>query len=701
MTLLEMIGVRGAVALVVLMACAAACQAAAPTFQELMDPAVFPEPQRGMIVESATLTAGRLDVVTTGARFAVDLRRGEVTCQQRIGHSRPVARLRLGGPLQGAQITHRGPGLARVTFARPRLTLRINGDSLLMLHAHQPLEVPVDRLIIPAWHASFKVHHLLVDEWGGFGLYASTGEDDRFDPYATTIARCRLPADGVLWVGVCPPKPYDWERSLKDHVVWHWSNQLAYPPDDVLRSWKDLGNIVLLQSEVMLWKDWNLDFVPRLGPEEFARVRRTLHSLGMRFIVYTSPYYFLKGTPLEAHAMNSFENFQGWPPGSGTGENIDLFMAAITRVMREHQPDGLYFDGQYLDSPAALYALARRARGLLGEDGILEWHSTWALGPGQCSLPQADAYVDFILRGEGVDARYGDFEYLRFFVSGYNVHNSIGVLCNNGPTQVTPELARQVLRANARFHTIAGWTANPSVMAALKEHYHARLTPALRAEVDREVDRRQAQVALVAKRRQAELAELRAEPRWGKPLFEADFSRLPDANQFVSLHNTGPFSATGGVLRVRGHAHTHAYFSYPVHGKAHGVVVRVRQGSDGGMSWGPGAALRFANNAFLRIGVRSDGRLQADINGEQLYGDSYRPSEWVWLRARWTDRWGLVERSDDGRRYRVVWTFEHAGTLLGDVTELLVGKVPYNGRPQDHTEPGPAGECEIGAVAVY
>jgi len=80
----------------------------------------------------------------------------------------------------------------------------------------------------------------------------------------------------------------------------------------------------------MAWKDWNLDFVPRLGVEEFARVRRTLHEMGMRFIVYTSPFYFLKGTALEPQAINSFENFTDWPPGSSSGENMELFMAAIT-----------------------------------------------------------------------------------------------------------------------------------------------------------------------------------------------------------------------------------------------------------------------------------------------------------------------------------------------------------------------------------
>ena len=138
----------------------------------------------------------------------------------------------------------------------------------------------------------------------------------------------------------------------------------------------------------MLWKDWNLDFVPRSGAEAFSRVRETLHGLGMRFIVYTSPYYFLRGTPLEPVAFNSFDGFTNWPPGTPTGENMGLFLDAITRVMTEYKPDGLYFDGQYIENPAALYALARSAREIVGEAGILEWHSTHALGYEGCYLPR-------------------------------------------------------------------------------------------------------------------------------------------------------------------------------------------------------------------------------------------------------------------------------------------------------------------------
>ena len=448
---------------------ALAAPPAAPTYQELMDPAVFPEPQRGMVVESVDRRPEGIRVLTTGADIRILLATGEVRLSQRIGHRRELVALKTDTPWTGVRVTHSGAGFARITVEKPSLTIRVNGDSLLMLHAHEPVSARVESRIEPAWESSHEVHHLIADEWGAFGIYCSdTSIDDGYDPYGDSVAFYPLPADEVLWLAVCPPKEYDWDRSFTDNVVWHWSNVLGYPPDDALQSWQEHGNTVLLQSEVMLWKDWNLDFVPRLGDAEFARVRQTIRDLGMRFIVYTSPYYFIKGTPNEGQAMNSFENFTTWPPGDASGRNMELFMSAIERVMEQHKPDGLYFDGQYTANPAALYALARRTRKLIGEDGILEWHSTGALGSRDCYLPQADAYVDFILRGEGRGGRYDDDDYLRYFVSGYNIHNSIGVLCNNSAEgRPTLDQCERLLGVNGRYHTIGGWVNRPETSAAM------------------------------------------------------------------------------------------------------------------------------------------------------------------------------------------------------------------------------------------
>lgn len=692
-----MVGVVAMVASVVW-----AATPAAPTFQELMNPTLFPEPQRGMVVESAEVDGDSVRVRTTGADIRISLSTGQVLFCQRIGHQRPLAVARIPCQLSGARLTHKGPGLARITFEKPKMTVRINGDSLLMLHVYEPLTVSIDSKIVPAWNASFENCHLIADEWGALGLYCSDPKaGDRWDVYGRTIASYALPRDAVLWVGVCPPKPYDWERSLADNVVWHWSRETSYPANEVLRSWKPHGNIVLLQSEVMLWKDWNLDFVPRLGLDEFARVRKTIHDQGQRFIVYTSPYYFLKGTALEDRALNSFENFKSWPPGTPTGENMGLFLPAIRKVMRDYKPDGLYFDGQYIRNPAALYALARESRSIIGEDGILEWHSTWALGSQHCYLPHADAYVDFILRGEGRGRLYENADYLRFFVSGYNISNSIGVICNNGKGGVTSKMARDVLRVNARFHTIVSWLDKPKTMAILAGEYKPKLTPALRRTVDAEVDRRQTLVAKKAAAMRAEIEALRNEPTWSKPVFVESFDKLPAAKQAVSAKNADPFSIVDGALRIRGHANTYAFLRIPLKTTASGLVVKIRQGSGGGQSWGPGAMLRWPDGTGLRLGTRSDGRLQADVLDTQYHGKTYDTSKWVWLRARWGQRCGVIERSDDGKHYQPAWTFKHGGVLTAKTAELLVGKVPYNGEPKDHHIAGKVGECDVDSVEVY
>jgi hypothetical protein len=687
-----------------LLAAALAAPPAAPTFQELMDPALYPEPMRGMRVESAELHAGVLRVTTTGAVIELDAAKGEARFEQRLGHPRPVATLRFGQPLEGLKLTRVGDGLALAEAAAPAFAVRVNGDSLFMLQARQPLAIAVERRLAPAWQDSYGANHLLADEWGGFGLYCSIKDlPDGYDPYAERLATYRLPAGEVLWLGVCPPKPYDWQRSLKDRVIWHWSQQTSYPPDAELRSWQSLGNTVLLQSEVMLWKDWNLAFEPRLGPAEFARVRATLHAQGQRFMVYTSPYYFLKGTPLESKAMNSLAHFEqtGWPPGWPTGDNMGLFMAAIGRVLHESKPDGLYFDGQYFDNPAALYALARATRELLGDEGILEWHSTTALGPGQCYLPQADAYVDYVLRGEGQGSAYGDFDYLRYFVSGYNLHNSIGVLCLNGPPGMQAELARNTLRANARLHFLAGWLGDARSRGLYESEYAAKLTPDLRDATDREVDRRQAEVAAKVAARIAERAALQAPPRWGAPALKLDFATLPRGEQVTSPANPAAFAVVDGTLRVSGHAHTYAYLQTPLAVEAGGLVVKLRADTDGGMSWGPAAALRWPDGSVLRLGLRSDSRLQSDILGVQSLFGRNDASQWTWLRARWLDRAGVIERSLDGRQWEAVQWFEPHGRLAGPTAALLVGKVPYDAQPHDHTEPGQVGACEFGLVEVY
>lgn len=706
--------------LLVLLVAAPCVWAGAPTFQDLMKPDCLPDAQCGMRVESAGLDGQTLRIVTTGAEFTLD-EAGQGLFRQRIGRQRDVLRMQIdcGAKRGPCKLTHSNAGMAFASFDSPRFDLRANGDSLFMFHANEPMRVRLQRAIEPGFVASHKVNHLVVDEYGGFGLYCSEQNiADQFDAYgasqpaATTstaddgghvVASYELPADAVLWIAICPPKPYDWQRSASEQVIWHWSNTQGYPPDEALKNWQALGNIVLLQSEVMLWKDWNLAFEPRLGPGEFARVRETLHGLGMRFIVYTSPYYFLRGTSKESIAMNSFENFTGWPSGTAGGENIELFLCEIAKVMNEYKPDGLYFDGQYIENPAALYMLARRARDIVGEKGILEWHSTQALGTELCSLPPADAYVDFILRGEGREMMYGDEKYLRYFVSGYNVHNSVGVICNNGQ-RPTPEFVQRLVDVNGRMHTMAGWGPDSKLME-LAADYRKQIADVdgVKPRVQAGMERRQAAIPSEVDRAVAEARLLANPPVWNEAVFRDEFTAasLDGWDRVVSPTNADVFAIKGGVMQLTAKSHTYAYLERNAPAKLSGFVVKLRRGADEGMSWGPAMCIRWSEQDFLRVGLRSDGLVQADISGDQRLAGSTKAEDWVWLRARWGERSGIIEQSNDGREYTRLMQFEHAGKFNGKPQRVAVGKIPFNGRPHDYPEHGPQRSCDFDLVELY
>ena len=95
-----------------------------------------------------------------------------------------------------------------------------------MLHAHEPVTIDLTRAIDIGFTASYKSNTVVFDEWGGYGLFSSDpGIDFSLALYESPTTRITLGADAVLWIGICPPKPFDWKRSITDNVVWHWSMQ--------------------------------------------------------------------------------------------------------------------------------------------------------------------------------------------------------------------------------------------------------------------------------------------------------------------------------------------------------------------------------------------------------------------------------------------------------------------------------------------
>ena len=668
--------------------------------------------QFGMAVEDVREDGGRLTVRTTGAEFVFEPAAGTLRLRQRLGKAREAAVVSLGeGALTELKVEHRSEGAVLLSARGGDLRIRINGDSLLMLRDAAEREVSYRLGFSPLTVRQAGGNYLFLDEYGGVGSYLATGFAATSEPYTGAAVSCRLQPDQILWLSVAPPREYPWEDSLRDRVCWHWSTQTGYPPDSDIETWSRHGNILLQQSEVMLWKDWSLRFIPRNGVEEFERVNRTCERLGMRNIVYTSPFYFLTGTGLESRAMNSFDNFAvtGFSPGDGRGLNWPIFIAEITKVVREYRPDGLYFDGIY-DNVVRTYIVARKAREIVGERGLLEYHATGSPPGGGVYLPQIDTYFNFILRGEGCEAQYTDPDYLRYFVSTYNTSNSIGVLCNNNDYPLDKGFVDTLLDDNVRLHYLLGGPEDQRTQG-MTRYYWPALNEGLRARVERAASERETAGTGIgeALRRAASSDASTLRPIYEASFADAGFSAnvnpekpediaLPDGwHAYLSPHSQGAISSEGGVLRISALGNTVAYLERPVPDDTVAVGCRIRGTAECGMSWGPGLLLRIGARMF-RAGLRSDDRAQIDRGGSQTLFEGFPLGSWSWLRLRFVEGCALYETSEDGTSWRCL-QIEYVGTLDGPKS-VAVGKIPYDGSRTEYTDFGGPGGCEVTAVRV-
>jgi hypothetical protein len=677
----------------------------------------FMDAQFGMAVTATSADADRILVQTTGAEFAFDPADGRLVVRQRLGRVREVTRVTfLPGVLVGLQVERQGTGAVLLRNGAGTLKLRINGDSLMMLQSERALDVRCELDFSPANVRSFQGDRVMLDEWGFVGTYFATGHGQALDRIAERAVESSIARGQVWWLAVGPPRPYPWTESLTESVAWHWSMETGYPTDAQIEQWSKRASILLQQAEVMLWKDWSLRFIPRTGLAEFQRVNRTCERVGMRNIVYTSPCFFLQGTGLEAKAMNSFDNFAvtGFSPGDDRGLNWPIFLSEITKVVKEYQPDGLYFDGIY-GNLVRTYLLSRKARELVGDRGLLEYHATVTPpGGGGVYLPQIDTYYTFILRGEGAQSAYTDPDYLRYFVSTYNISNSIGVLCNNNDYPLGEEYVNTLLDNNIRLHYLLGGPDDQRTQG-MEKYYWPALKPDLQRRVEAQRETRQAE--FLAARRETDRIMSSQMPdvpvAWQDDFRDPALSLklpVPAPEQgleaalpggwrgFLSPHGEATMAGGEGSLRVESRGNTVAYLDRDLPANTIAVQCRMRADGEFGMSWGPGMVL-WVGNAHTRVGLRTDDRLQTDRAGEQILYDSYPVGKWYWLRLRLEGAYVLSEVSLDGAAWNLLRV-----DRLGDVggpKRLMVGKVPYDGSRTEFTDPGGTGRCEVAEVKVF
>jgi hypothetical protein len=390
-----------------------------------------------MQIESASDHGGRIEVVTTGARFQIDAS-GNIECWQRIPHERRVLAVSF-RPAAGPFHIAKKDGFA-CTVACRRGTLTFQADGLIILRTAANTGVRFQGRFRPAYHFEKEGKWLLMDAEGGFGIYPTVKKSASaplLSQPAWEIAY-EFAAGEETWVSVFPPRPFNWQRAHEaiehDGLPAEYSpTQLegagAYPGNDLIAAAAKYCKIYTLHAYI--WRDAPEDVKARMIPikhtesyaghpqpwlapqfipldlAEFNRVRDEVHRHGMRLVVYVSPFY--SAAP-------------------------DI-LAEEKRILDTYQVDGLYFDGISMDFRRS-YEVMRQTRALLGNDRILYVHcSSDPLGDGRIYCPFIDTYADYTLRGEaGVWGLQRD-DFLRWTVSGDNISNAVGVWCYYGSNQ--------------------------------------------------------------------------------------------------------------------------------------------------------------------------------------------------------------------------------------------------------------------------
>jgi len=426
----------------------------------------------GMGVESVEADEKGFDVLTPGARVSLDSS-GELVVEQRIGARREILRSHLPAHLSPWVLRGRTP--FRCLLSGVGMDLTIQGDSVLIFSPQQNFKLAFEGLFEARYSAEHRGNRLLLDEDGGCGFFAipqrPSAIDDSTNPWRLGFHMARW---DELWVSVCPPR----ERNAKRYsqsIAHEGSIQHPYPSDELIRDASQHCQILAIHEawakDAPPWaqnppgsdyrhpKPWETDQHVPADMEEFLRVQRTAHDLGMSLVVYLSPLY----------------------------SNAPNLLAEMKRVLDEYDVDGLYFDGWsgVREDFRRHYRLIREARALLGERLLYLHSSTEPFGTSRVYLPFVYAYADFVLSGEAGRFDLETEDFLRYNVGQYQISNSVGMWCHYGSWsdqpgyhQVVPstENIEMALRNHVRlWRQSQAWSEFPAELQRFDREYYGSL----------------------------------------------------------------------------------------------------------------------------------------------------------------------------------------------------------------------------------
>lgn len=427
----------------------------------------------GMGIQHVRRIHEGFEISTPGMHLTLN-DKGQLNIKQRIGVERKLISCDLPSHLYPWKLSRKTP--FRCTLQGNGLELTIQGDSVLIFSFRKPLRLTFNGHFSPHYYQEVKGNRLLLDSLGGCGFFSipmrqTQAMDLKSESWTVQVHLTRW---DELWVSICPPREMDVERYLES-VAHEGSTEEPYPSNEIMRSDAKYCKVFTVHegwaADAPEWvqdppgsnykhpKPWETDHPVPADPEEFVRIRDEARRNGMKFLVYFSPYY---------------------------SNSPDVF-SEMKRILEEYGVDGLYFDGWcgHREDFRPGYYLIRRARAILGNRLLYLHSSTEPFGTCRVYLPFVYAYADYVLSGEAGRDGLEREEFLRYTVSGYQIHNAVGLWCYYGSMglpgyhNVVPSSddIEAAIRNHVRiWRTAQAWSKMPEELERFDREYYDKVS---------------------------------------------------------------------------------------------------------------------------------------------------------------------------------------------------------------------------------
>jgi hypothetical protein len=394
---------------------------------------------QGMGIEKLVFKYNVSILTTTGGVFSVNLEEGTIEIRQRINKNRILAKVILDQAWSKTLLKPELNGFDCIW--KDNITKKnrmiISGDSVVRLFNVKNVEV---KLQFSPTHKKINESNnglLALDNEGGLVIAPPAEPLERFSTknfIGTTWTSSSSKPIKVLFIGICPPRNFDWKTSFLN-VVHYSSHIQRYPTDEQIKEYSKYAKVLEMHQwvwqnrhnsnaigedgkNVPIWYDssskpQNFKWIPD-DEEELKRVVKTAHDHGMKFIVY-------------ANLLHDFDK-------GSKGEVFQRHMNEIEHLKAEYEIDGLYLDGFYLWDPELGYKGVRALRDIFGEDGWFTFHNTRTKG---YFFPFINAYMDFIVTSE--HESFGPI-----VSTSYNVSNAVSSIWPEIPINIKD--AREMLK---------------------------------------------------------------------------------------------------------------------------------------------------------------------------------------------------------------------------------------------------------------